>query len=1189
MVDAGRVLFQVGIDRPSLDRAIADAERRLGSIGDIDLKIGNQGAAAAVSSVQRLFDGIRVPEIGIQINTNQAKSSVSSLKTDVLDLETAIAAISGNRAKIDLDVKRGEASLARIEAQILRLERQKINIPVVTLEGAAQVRAIEAQIASLNARKISVEANTEQARAQLNQLDRTLDDLNSNDAEQALERLQQEFRQTERAARDAGDGAQSFNSVLAGFAGGAAFALVDRLVDAFGNLTQKVTEFVAASIQANQSLRATENALSIVLGSQEAAAESIDFLRDVSERTGQSFQALQTEYSGLTAAAAEAGVPQEQVNDLFAETSRVLAIFGKDSQSTGLAFNALTQITSKGVVSMEELRQQLGEQLPVAFGAVARGLGITTAELNDLVASGELTAAEFIPAFTRGLQEIEGAAPAAQQAIARLENSILEFQQGLGRAIEPLETAFSETFAAIFSNVDVGVLDPLVEAGNRLRDSLAENPELAERLGEALTNFIGSGAQAVANILDSITEALSDPENVERFAGSIENAGKLLESLVSIGGLAVEALLTLGTGFDNVIGDGPVDAIVGFVDALETIAPIAGGAVDSLGSIASAMDDISGRIPGVVNAAGNLARFGVLGGTAKTIFDNLPGQPDRNAQPEAADTSQFVPQQDELDKSVRASRQASETIAQDSERAARAAAAARVKANEEAIAEQKRAQEQALIDLEIAQNNRIIGVRENQSAGNITASQADSQIAEIESQAIRDRIALREQEIAQVRALEQQGALSAEEVAQRISAAKQAASELTIQAIEQEVQAQEEVRQAALDRLDAESQLNSLRAEQVNLQSDLAGTALQDQSALISAQVGLEQSRLSLSRQSLDTKLAEAQAAEDVVAVEALRDRILLNQRQSIAAEFSARRQQLRIQEQLAELDADRQLRLGQIAAAEARIAVERARIGGSSQEEIQGLQEIAQLREAETEALTFQAQSKENILALQFDQLDNEEELANQLAIQERRQQAIEEFKKQQKDLADEQVKVEKELASAARDRESAAQGIVSALSGLQDISAEDALGNLDQLEENFRAARRAGAIDSNQSSSIQRAINQAQSAARSGGEFTIEEAIRFAQRNENNAFASGILDTAGLGGVNSLLDSQQEFALAEEQISELSGKLAEVKEAIQSLPENLPPTVQNLNVTTPQPVDDAASVVFNLGNEVANRRGIV
>lgn len=1186
MVDAGRVLFQVGIDRPSLDRAIADAERRLGSIGDIDLKVGNQGAAAAVSSVQRLFDNIRVPEVGIQINTNQAKSSVSSLKTDVLDLEAAIAAISGNRAKIDLDVKRGEASLARIEAQILRLERQKINIPVVTLEGAAQVRAIEAQIESLNAREISVRANTEQARAQLNQLDRTLDDLNGNDAEQALERLQQEFRQTERAAREAGDGAQSFNSVLAGFAGGAAFALVDRLVDAFGNLTQKVTEFVASSIQANQSLRATENALSIVLGSQEAAAESIDFLRDVSERTGQSFQALQNEYSGLTAAAAEAGVPQEQVNDLFAETSRVLAIFGKDSQSTGLAFNALTQITSKGVVSMEELRQQLGEQLPVAFGAVARGLGITTAELNDLVASGELTAAEFIPAFTRGLQEIEGAAPAAQQAIARLENSILEFQQGLGAAIEPLETAFSETFAAIFSNVDVGALDPLTEAGERLQLALRENPELAERLGEALTNFVGSGAQAVAGILDNITEALSDPENVERFAGSIENAGKLLESLVSIGGLAVEALLTLGAGFDNVIGDGPVDAIVGFVDALETIAPIAGGAVDSLGSIASAIDGILGRIPGVVNAAENLARFGVLGGTAKTIFDNLSGQP---AQAEAADTRQIVPQQDELDKSVRASLQASETIAQDSERAARAAAAARVKANEEAIAEQKRAQEQALIDLEIAQNNRIIGVRENQSAGDITASQADSQIAEIESQAIRDRIALREQEIAQVQALEQQGALSAEESAQRIGAAKQAASELTIQAIEQEVQAQEEARQAALDRLDAESQLNSLRSEQINLQSDLAGTALQDQSALISAQVGLEQSRLSLSRQSLDTKLAEAQAAEDVVAVEALRDRILINQRQSIASEFSARRQQLRIQEQLAELDADRQLRLGQIAAAEARIAVERARIGGSSQEEIQGLQEIARLREQEEVALRSQAQSQQNILDLQFEQLDTEEALAEQRANAERREQAIEAFRKQQKDLADEQLDTEEKLAAATRDRESAAQGIVSALSSLEDVSAEDALGNLDQLEENFRAARRAGAIDSNQSSIIQSAINQAQSAARSGGEFTIEEAIRFAQRNENNAFASGILDNAGLGGVNSLLDNQQEFALAEEQISELSGKLVEVREAIQAIPENLPPTVQNLNVTTPQPVDDAASVVFNLGNEVASRRGIV
>ena len=49
MVDAGRVLFQVGIDRSSADRAIADLERRLAAVGDIDLKLPNTSAANGVA------------------------------------------------------------------------------------------------------------------------------------------------------------------------------------------------------------------------------------------------------------------------------------------------------------------------------------------------------------------------------------------------------------------------------------------------------------------------------------------------------------------------------------------------------------------------------------------------------------------------------------------------------------------------------------------------------------------------------------------------------------------------------------------------------------------------------------------------------------------------------------------------------------------------------------------------------------------------------------------------------------------------------------------------------------------------------------------------------------------------------------------------------------------------------------
>ena len=117
-------------------------------------------------------------------------------------------------------------------------------------------------------------------------------------------------------------------------------------------------------------------------------------------------------------------------------------------------------------------------------------------------------------------------------------------------------------------------------------------------------------------------------------------------------------------------------------------------------------------------------------------------------------------------------------------------------------------------------------------------------------------------------------------------------------------------------------------------------------------------------------------------------------------------------------------------------------------------------LREQETEALQNQAQVKKDVLSIQFEQLDADQELANQRATQERREQAIASSRGQQKNLADEQLQIEKEIASETERRERATSNIVSALAGLSDVSSDDALGSLDQLEENARTAQESWRI---------------------------------------------------------------------------------------------------------------------------------
>jgi phage tail tape-measure protein len=57
------------------------------------------------------------------------------------------------------------------------------------------------------------------------------------------------------------------------------------------------------------------------------------------------------------------------------------------------------------VVQQEELRGQLSEALPGATQIAARALGLTTAKLNDLIASGKLFAEDFIPKFSAQLRK----------------------------------------------------------------------------------------------------------------------------------------------------------------------------------------------------------------------------------------------------------------------------------------------------------------------------------------------------------------------------------------------------------------------------------------------------------------------------------------------------------------------------------------------------------------------------------------------------------------------------------------------------------------------------------------------------------------------------------------------------------------------------------------------------------------
>ena len=108
---------------------------------------------------------------------------------------------------------------------------------------------------------------------------------------------------------------------------------------------------------------------------------------------------------------------------------------GASSEQVGRALLALQQMVGKGVVSQEELRQQLGEALPGATQIAARAFGVTTQEMNKMIEKG-MEATGFVQTFANQVErEFGGKAAVATNTLTaawqRFSNELEQFSGAL--------------------------------------------------------------------------------------------------------------------------------------------------------------------------------------------------------------------------------------------------------------------------------------------------------------------------------------------------------------------------------------------------------------------------------------------------------------------------------------------------------------------------------------------------------------------------------------------------------------------------------------------------------------------------------------------------------------------------------------------------------------------------------------
>ncbi len=166
------------------------------------------------------------------------------------------------------------------------------------------------------------------------------------------------------------------------------------LVSAYVGLYAAANQ-IGGVISAFQTIEAAQSRLGVVFNQDTGrVAKELAWLRSEAQRLGITFSTLSDEYGKFAVAASTANFTAANTRKIFTSVSEAARVNKLSVEQTSGVFLALTQMISKGKISAEELTRQLGDRLAGAFDLMAKAMGVTTAELSEMMQKGELLASE---------------------------------------------------------------------------------------------------------------------------------------------------------------------------------------------------------------------------------------------------------------------------------------------------------------------------------------------------------------------------------------------------------------------------------------------------------------------------------------------------------------------------------------------------------------------------------------------------------------------------------------------------------------------------------------------------------------------------------------------------------------------------------------------------------------------------
>ena len=229
----------------------------------------------------------------------------------------------------------------------------------------------------------------------------------------------------------------------------------------------------------------------------------MDVLTGLANKYGQELNGLTSSFARFSAASNAVGMNLQDQYKIYEAMTKAITAFGLTSSEARLTYMALGQMMSKGKVTAEELRRQMGERIPIAIEAMARAAGVSIQELDNLMKRGEVYSNEVLPRFADELNKMLG------------DINVDNIETSLNR--------LRNTFIALTDDLKVGDLyKKIIDGANKMLSNIQKtfvrfaatiaSMILTGKIAKAIQKFIAAEASQRERLVQNVYKAEKQKE-----------------------------------------------------------------------------------------------------------------------------------------------------------------------------------------------------------------------------------------------------------------------------------------------------------------------------------------------------------------------------------------------------------------------------------------------------------------------------------------------------------------------------------------------------------------------------------------------------------------------------------------------------------------------------------------------------